>query len=213
MVDARRAVILMTTNCGRGAAVEHAARDPHGADVAAVKATAARIRTEVLADICGGRFENLGRLGAVVPFMPLDESGTPRDANRRTPPPMPPPPARSPRRRAPRAGRRAVVRRQLRDVDRRLQPLGATLRGCSEALVGHVAAQWDDDLGGRSTRDFVETDVVEAIAEVFETRVRGATSGEPPPPLALELDVGDASHHRCGAAAAASPAVVCTVLE
>lgn len=34
-----------------------------------------KIRTEVLKDICDGRWENLGRLGAIVPFVPLDVLG------------------------------------------------------------------------------------------------------------------------------------------
>ena len=34
-----------------------------------------QIRREVLRDICDGRWENLGRLGAVVPFLPLDGPG------------------------------------------------------------------------------------------------------------------------------------------
>ena len=39
-------------------------------------------------------------------------------------------------------------------------PSPACLAGWSEPLVRHTMANWDDDLGGRSTRDFIEENVV-----------------------------------------------------
>ena len=131
-VDARRAVILMTTNCGQGAinqlglAAATPRREPPAAAAdgsasdggeaggggqrgergaadgeageqgAAAGAAAAelrskivgRIREDVLRDICDGRWENLGRLGVIVPFLPLD-----RCAPRRRPTPAPRRPA------------------------------------------------------------------------------------------------------------------------
>jgi len=37
------------------------------------------------------------------------------------------------------------------------------------ALEAHIAEQWDDDLGGRSTRDYIEERVVEALAEALDS--------------------------------------------
>ena len=34
--------------------------------------------------------------------------------------------------------------------------------------AAHVASQWDDDLGGRSTRDFIEEVVVAALADALD---------------------------------------------
>eukprot|EP00965_Chrysotila_dentata_P000201 6259-Pleurochrysis_carterae.AAC.3 len=68
-VDARRALIIMTTNVGRAAITSN--RDPPGSNAELV----ARIRQEVLRDICDGRWENLGRLGTIVPFTPLSDEG------------------------------------------------------------------------------------------------------------------------------------------
>jgi len=79
-VDARRALILMTTNCGRDAISKSGEA---GSDLIHL------IKQEVLRDICDSRYENLGRLGTIVPFTPLSH-----------------------------AGRRKVVERQLRQVTR-----------------------------------------------------------------------------------------------
>ena len=77
MIDATKAVVVMTTNVGRNAIA--AARTSHSeADEAtpehaeALRATLVeQIRAEVLREVCDGRWENLGRLGFVVPFLPL----------------------------------------------------------------------------------------------------------------------------------------------
>ena len=50
-----------------------------------------------------------------------------------------------------------MVRRQLEQVTRRAAAATPPVRvGCSVALEAHIAEQWDDDLGGRSTRDYIE---------------------------------------------------------
>ena len=91
--------------------------------------------------MCDGRWENLGRLGFVVPFLPLEAHG-----------------------------KAAVVRRQLEQVTRRAAAATPPVRvGCSVALEAHIAEQWDDDLGGRSTRDYIEERVVEALAEALDS--------------------------------------------
>ncbi len=134
-VDARRAVIMMTTNCGQETIKS---RTPD----ATLESLTRGIRGEVLRDICDGRWENLGRLGSIVPFTPLDD-----------------------------AGRTAVVRRQLESIENRLKASRAdrapVLR-CSPSFVDYVVRQWDDDLGGRSTRDFLEETAVEAIADALD---------------------------------------------
>jgi len=191
-VDATKAVIIMTTNCGRDAinssrdalatsAVACAQVFPAGdarsatdlaiaggvgtrADVAMMAA----IKREVLRDICDGRWENLGRLGTIVPFMPLEG-----------------------------AGRRAVVQRQLSAVGERLRATrgdaAPTLR-ITPQLIDYVSGHWDDDLGGRSTRDFIEETVVEALAEALDTK----TAACAPPPdilLCVETDPGSTLEH------------------
>jgi ATP-dependent Clp protease ATP-binding subunit ClpA len=107
------------------------------------------------------RYENLGRLGTIVPFLPLQS-----------------------------IGRRRVVERQLRNVGERLRvaKAAASLAGWSDGLLAHTLSQWDDDLGGRSTRDFIEETVVEAIAEALDGAEgeQGELEGEP---LPLRLDV------------------------
>jgi len=179
-VDATKAVIIMTTNCGRTAI--NASRDASAAAAAAgstpldafsatdatvaagagTRADAgmmAAIKREVLRDICDGRWENLGRLGTIVPFMPLEGEG-----------------------------RRAVVQRQLSAVRGRLRSTrgeGAPTLRISEQLVSHVATQWDDDTGGRSTRDYIEESVVEALAEALDAE--GAASA-PPPEITLHVE-------------------------
>ena len=163
-VDATRAVIIMTTNCGQdvmkaaGRELATAGLEEGAALVVDDKARrkiVSDIRTDVLRDICDGRWENLGRLGAIVPFMPLDGSG-----------------------------REDIVRRQLANVAQRLQDAGspAALERWSDAVVPALIAQWDHDLGGRSTRDFIEENVVEAIAEALD-------GCEPDGQMPLELDV------------------------
>ena len=95
----------------------------------------------MLREVCDGRWENLGRLGFVVPFLPLEAHG-----------------------------KAAVVRRQLEQVTRRAAAATPPVRvGCSVALEAHIAEQWDDDLGGRSTRDYIEERVVEALAEALDS--------------------------------------------
>jgi len=182
MVDASRAVVLMTTNCGRdaiaaaggAAAVEQAG---NGAELRAQLVE--QIRGEVLRDVCDGRWENLGRLGFVVPFLSLTGKG-----------------------------RAAVVSRQIEEVTRRAAEAEPAARvGCSAALAAHIERQWDDDLGGRSTRDFIEESVVEAIAEALDAQPAPAEAAARPgaaaaaaaaaEPVALHLDVdgSDGSHH------------------
>ena len=111
MIDATKAVVVMTTNVGRDAIA--AARTSHSeADEAtperaeALRATLVeQIRAEVLREVCDGRWENLGRLGFVVPFLPLEAHG-----------------------------RAAVVRRQLEQVTRRAAAATPPVRvGCSVA--------------------------------------------------------------------------------
>ena len=79
-----------------------------------------QIRREGLRDICDGRWENLGRLGAVVPFLPLDGPG-----------------------------RADIIRRQLANIAQRLTDADspAVLEQWSDAVVPALAAHWDDDLG------------------------------------------------------------------
>ena len=147
MVDARRAVVLMTTNVGQAAIAterETVAKAIAGgaADIARTRsAIVERVRADVLQHICDGRYENLGRLGTIVPFVPLHADG-----------------------------RRAVVQRQLEQVAERLRAAGApaVLAGWSDEMMELVISHWDDDLGGRSTRDFIEENVVEAIAEALD---------------------------------------------
>ena len=109
------------------------------------------IRREVLREICDGRWENLGRLGSVVPFTPLRGEG-----------------------------RRSVVTRQLDAVSVRLRAswggAAPSLR-LSPRLVDFVCERWEDDLGGRSTRDFIEETVVEALAEALDGE-RGALTAQ-----------------------------------
>ena len=163
-VDARRAIIVMTTNVGTDtiAALEGADdalldAEAGDADYAAYAgsgqslqdAVVERIRGDVLEHVCDGRWENLGRLGNIVPFLPLDG-----------------------------AGRRSVIDRQLTALaDRAAKadpPLA--LRGYSTALLDHVAAHWDAKLGGRSTRDYIEEHVVEAVAEALDGAPRCSTA-------------------------------------
>ena len=113
----------------------------------------------MLRDICDGRYENLGRLGTIVPFLPLQSRG-----------------------------RRAVVERQLEHVALRVREAGsrASLESWSDALMDETIAHWDDDTGGRSTRDYIEEHVVEAVAEALDGAPKvldGAT------PIEAELDV------------------------
>ena len=42
------------------------------------------------------------------------------------------------------------------------------LAGWSDALMAHTITHWDDDTGGRSTRDYIEENVVEAIADALD---------------------------------------------
>jgi ATP-dependent Clp protease ATP-binding subunit ClpA len=175
-VDARRAVVLMTTNVGDAAI---AAMGRAGASTMTwstrEEADSRRrqivdgVKVDVLQKICDGRYENLGRLGTIVPFVPLHE-----------------------------AGRRSIVERQLDDISGRLRETGAlaALDGWSDALVDHALTHWDDDVGGRSTRDFIEENVVEAIAETLDdlmsldpTLTSSSTRKAGSPPLRLTLDV------------------------
>jgi ATP-dependent Clp protease ATP-binding subunit ClpC len=117
-VDARRAVVLMTTNCGRDAIAATEGVDALEAAAAAARARAAivaRVRDDVLRDICDGRYENLGRLGTIVPFLPLRG-----------------------------AGRRAVATRQLDEVAARLVSADsrARLAGWSDAALELVRRSW-----------------------------------------------------------------------
>ena len=184
MVDARRAVVLMTTNVGQEA-IAAAKLAAAGANVlqqplptnplpdvmnraATVAAETARrrsaivdsVRSDVLAHICDGRYENLGRLGTIVPFMPLDN-----------------------------VGRTRVIERQLQQVGHRLRnaKAPAELLGWSPALMEQVLANWDDDVGGRSTRDFIEENVVESIAEALDIAPAEVLDGAAPP-IGLHLD-------------------------
>jgi ATP-dependent Clp protease ATP-binding subunit ClpA len=125
----------------------------------------AEIKREVLREICDGRWENLGRLGTIVPFMPLEAEG-----------------------------RRAVVHRQLLSVGGRLRATrgeAAPSLRISLLLIEHVAAQWDDDIGGRSTRDYIEESVVEALAEALDTE--GGADFAPPPEIVLSVEQGQGS--------------------
>ena len=169
MVDARKAVVLMTTNCGRDAiaaslpecepAVSHSLPSTSraagwAAHIDANESARRRVaivetvKADVLRDICDGRYENLGRLGTIVPFTPLQQGG-----------------------------KQAVVERQLEAVAERVASAGTTgvtLDGWTPPLLEHTIKQWDDDLGGRSTRDFIEENVVEAIADALD---RAASDG------------------------------------
>ena len=147
VVDARHAVIVMTSNVGREAAIRHA-KSGFADDAHEMARTTAAISAELLEHVCDGRHENLGRLGAVIPFLPLDAGG-----------------------------RAAVVRRQIEGVSARLARSHAELAPLTDALTRHVADRWDDDLGGRSTRDFIENHVVEAIADEFERSGRFEAAG------------------------------------
>ena len=175
MVDARRAVVLMTTNVGQGA-IAAAKSAQEGLSVgAAWDADEAKkrrgtivesIRSDVLKHVCDGRYENLGRLGTIVPFLPLQDGG-----------------------------RKAVVERQLQSVGERLGAAGAAacLDGWSDGLVEHALQYWDDDVGGRSTRDFIEENVVEAIADAIDAHGGGSTGtarGTPPLKLRLHAEQG-----------------------
>ena len=167
-VDATRAVVLMTTNCGRDAiAASKGPCSPWDAAESARRRVAIvdKVKADVLRDICDGRYENLGRLDTIVPFLPL-ESG----------------------------GRRKVIERQLEHVAQRLKDAGgvATLDGWSDQVMAHTLEHWDDDTGGRSTRDFIEENVVEAIAEALDEQELGTAAdgtGETPSPTSLLLDV------------------------
>ena len=149
-VDARRAIIVMTTNVGTDtiAALE-------GADDALLDAEAAmdyaayagsgqslqdavveRIRGDVLEHVCDA-WENLGRLGNIVPFLPLDGAGC-----------------------------RSVIDRQLTALADRAAAAdlrsrcAATRRRCRprRCPLGRQARR-------RSTRDYIEEHVVEAVAD------------------------------------------------
>ena len=165
----------MTTNCGRDAiAASNAPCAPWAAAESARRRVAIveKVKADVLRDICDGRYENLGRLGTIVPFLPLQSSG-----------------------------RRKVVERQLEHVAQRLRDAGAgvaTLDGWSDHVVAHTLDHWDDDTGGRSTRDFIEENVVEAIADALDEQELGTAAAdgagehaqaEPPGPTSLLLDV------------------------
>jgi hypothetical protein len=53
-----------------------------------------------------------------------------------------------------------------------------------------VLAAWDDDLGGRSTRDYVDEAVVEALAEALDgAEPAPAAGGDAQAHAALWLDV------------------------
>jgi ATP-dependent Clp protease ATP-binding subunit ClpA len=205
-VDARRAVVLMTTNVGQkaiaaarmsaqdGARAGGAAMLPdeltreavHAAEMARRRrAIVESVRADVLEHICDGRYENLGRLGTIVPFLPLRTEGQQR-----------------------------VVERQLRAVARRLEEAKApaVLRGWSGALIEHALTHWDDDLGGRSTRDWIDENVVEALAEALDAAPLNVLNGSAPP-LDLELDAIPASSPGAGMPMEDDPAsrrVVCT---
>ena len=202
-VDARRAVVLMTTNvgqkaiaAGRTSAQDGAATLPdeltreavHAAEMARRRrAIVESVRADVLEHICDGRYENLGRLGTVVPFLPLRTEGQQR-----------------------------VVERQLRAVARRLEEAKApaVLRGWSDALIEHALTHWDDDLGGRSTRDWIDENVVEALAEALDAAPPNVLNGSAPP-LDLELDAIPASSPGAGIPTEDDPAsrrVVCTAM-
>lgn len=131
-----------------------------------------KVRADVLRDICDGRYENLGRLGTIVPFLPLQSTG-----------------------------RRNVVERQLQTVARRLRTADspAALDGWSDALLTHTIVYWDDDVGGRSTRDYIEENVVEAIAEALD----GIDADAPAGSVRLRLDV------EVGAGPSGNDRVVC----
>lgn len=187
-VDARKAVVLMTTNCGRegiltqlregsGAAAGGGGAGGGGGPNSLWDASeSARrrvaivesVKADVLENICDGRYENLGRLGTIVPFMPLQSTG-----------------------------RRHVIQRQLEHVSRRVRNSGtrATLEGWSEPLIEHLYAHWDDDTGGRSTRDFIEENVVEAIANALDEAACTGPDAEEPLPLMLDVEVDAVSGH------------------
>ena len=88
-------------------------------------------------------------------------------------------------------GRADIVRRQLDTISKRLRDAKspAVLEQWSEAVIPALCEQWDDDLGGRSTRDFIEENVVEAIAEALD-----GFAADDGPEAALELDVEQAPH-------------------
>ena len=75
-----------------------------------------------------------------------------------------------------------VVARQLHTIARRLEAADspACLAGWTDRLLTHTMAHWDDDLGGRSTRDFIEENVVEAIAEALDGLDASAAPGSVP---------------------------------
>ena len=178
MVDARKAVVLMTTNVGRTAiaavrkaADGGAAADGGGATMQRKRAEIVEsVRQDVLAHVCEGRYENLGRLGTIVPFLPLNAQG-----------------------------RRGIISRQLQDVDRRLREgqAPASLSGWSESCVEMIASQWDEDLGGRSTRDYIEEHVVELMADALDSAPPDVLAGLAPP-LQLWLDVTAGSEDTAG---------------
>ena len=64
----------------------------------------------------------------------------------------------------------------------------ACLDAWSDALVHHLMEKWDDDLGGRSTRDFIEENVVEAIADALDGVMDDANAGSVH--LSLDVDAG-----------------------
>ena len=200
MVDASRAVVVMTTNCGRdaisaasrgstnagsggggggpeGGLPEESGRKAFGGSSGPMwdAAEAARrrlaivetVKADVLRDICDGRYENLGRLGTIVPFLPLQSTG-----------------------------RRNVIERQLEGVRARLVAAEspASLEAWSDPMVRHLMEEWDDDLGGRSTRDFIEENVVEAIADALDGVADDANAGSVR--LSLDMEAGQGASGR-----------------
>ncbi|KAL1522239.1 hypothetical protein AB1Y20_021875 [Prymnesium parvum] len=166
-VDASRAVVIMTTNCGQAPIKAAAHLSRAGDHEVARRQIVSMIRGEVLKDICDGRWENLGRLGAIVPFLPLDAEG-----------------------------RADIVTRQLRGIATRLSRAKspAVLSRWTDGVVAALAAQWDEDLGGRSTRDAIESNVVEAIAEALDGL---SSTGSAPVELELDVEEGSSAEDLC----------------
>ena len=71
-----------------------------------------------------------------------------------------------------------------------------------------ILQHWDDDLGGRSTRDFIEESVVEAIAEAIDSMGGAPITGT----AELDLDVAPA-FPPAGGGEAGDVRVVCRVRD
>ena len=91
-------------------------------------------------------------------------------------------------------------------VSKRLTDVGspAALRGWTDELLPHIVRHWDNDLGGRSTRDYIEETVVEAIAEALDGLPADMSAA------AFDLDV-EPGAPRGGGGAPSTARVVCRV--